>query len=88
MSVLVVYRAESEHARVVDEFLHDFKQRTARDLTTVDPDSREGAEICRVYDVVEYPTIIATNHDGQLRQMWRGVPLPLIDEVSYYVLDE
>lgn len=88
MSVLVVYRSESEHGRVVEDFLHEFKQRTASDLKTVDPDSAEGADICRVYDIVEYPTIIATNHDGQLRQLWRGLPLPLIDEVSYYVLDE
>lgn len=85
MSVMVIYKSASEYARAVEEFLHDFERRTARTLEIVDPDSRRGADICRVYDVVEYPTIVATSEDGQLRKIWRGVPLPLIDEVSYYV---
>lgn len=85
MSVTVIYKAASEHARPVEEFLHDFEKRTGRKLETIDPDTREGADLCRVYDIVEYPSIIATNEDGQLRNSWRGVPLPLIDEVSYYV---
>ena len=85
MSVKVVYQSNSEYARAVEDFLYDFKRRTGNDLETVDPDSPEGADICRIYDIVEYPTVIATSHSGELRQMWRGVPLPLIDEVSYYV---
>lgn len=85
MSVMVVYQSSSEHARAVSEFLHDFERRTARKLDEVDPDSRRGVEICRLYDIVEYPTIIAAGDDGSLRNIWRGLPLPLIDEVSYYV---
>jgi hypothetical protein len=84
VSILVIYKPVSEHARDVDMFLHDFEQRTGRKLETLDPDSPHGADICRVYDVVEYPTIIATKHDGQLQNLWRGLPLPLIDEVSAY----
>lgn len=85
MAVTVIYQSVSEHAQAVDEFLHDFEKRTTQPLEVVDPDSPAGAEICRLYDIVEYPTIIATADDGQLRQLWRGVPLPLIDEVGYYV---
>lgn len=85
MSVMIIYKPVSEHASVVTEFLHEFERRTAQKLETIDPDTRRGADICRLYDVVEYPTVIATTNDGQMRNMWRGVPLPLIDEVSYYV---
>lgn len=85
MSVMVIYKSASEHARAVEEFLHDFEQRTARNLEIIDPDSVRGADLCRLYDIVEYPTIVATSNDGQLRQSWRGLPLPLINEVSYYV---
>lgn len=84
MSVFVVYKSPSEHAGAVEDYMRDFKKRTSQVLETIDPDSRRGADICRLYDVVEYPTIIATSDDGQLLYMWRGVPLPLIDEVSYY----
>lgn len=84
MKVMVVYRSVGEHARTVENFLHDFKARTSKDLLLVDPDSREGSDICQLYDIVEYPSILALSNDGELRQMWRGLPLPLVGEVSYY----
>ena len=85
MSVSVIYKESSEHARAVIEFLHEFEKLTTHKLIEVNPDSREGAEICRLYEIVEYPTVIATTDDGQLRNMWQGSPLPTINEVSYYV---
>lgn len=85
MPVMVLYKSSSEHARDVIDYLHDFEQRTGHTLETIDPDSRRGADLCRLYDVIEYPTVIATTSDGQMRNMWRGIPLPTIDEVSYYV---
>ncbi len=85
MKVRIVYRERSDHARAVIDYLHDFKRRTDKELETVDPDSRGGADICRLYDVVEYPTVIATNDDGVVLNQWRGLPLPTINEVSYYV---
>jgi hypothetical protein len=85
MAVMVFYRTQSEQARRVEDFLHDFKRRTAYDIERVNPDTPEGASLSRLYDIVEYPTIVATAQDGQIRNMWRGAVLPTIDEVSYYV---
>jgi hypothetical protein len=85
MSVMIIYKPISEYARTVEEYLHDFYRRTARTIETVDPETREGIEICSLYDVVEYPTLIATSSSGEMKNMWRGLPLPTIDEVSYYV---
>lgn len=84
MKVAVVYRSESEHARAVEDYLRDFRSRTGRELETIDPDSRDGASMCRVYDIVEYPTIVAIADNGQVQNSWRGLPLPTISEVSYY----
>lgn len=84
MRVAVVYRTESDHAREVFMWLEDFKRQTGRDIEQVNPDTREGADFCRVYDLVEYPTIIALSDDGQVQNQWRGRPLPTISEVSYY----
>ena len=86
MGVVVVYQSSSQHASAVAEFLHDFEKRTSRQVETIDPASRRGADFCSLYDVVEYPTVIAISNDGQLLHMWRGLPLPLIDEVSYYAI--
>lgn len=84
MKVVVVYREMSEEARAVEEFLHGFAKQTGKVLETLDPDSKEGISFCRAYDIVQYPTVVALSDDSVMRQMWPGVPLPLISEVSFY----
>lgn len=85
MRVVVVYRYESDHAREVLDYLRDFSKQTGHTVEEVDPDSRDGAQFCRVYDIVEYPTMIALSDGGQVQNVWRGRPLPTISEVSFYV---
>lgn len=84
MKAVIVYKLESDHAREVLDYLRDFERQTGRKLEEVDPDTREGSDFCRVYDIVEYPTIVGLSDEGQLLHMWRGRPLPTISEVSYY----
>lgn len=85
MRTIIIYKDASEHARPVIEFMREFKQRTGKEVETLDPDSPDGAQFCRAYDIVEYPTMVALDSGGQLQQLWRGLPLPTISEVSYYV---
>lgn len=85
MKAIVIYKDESDHAREVIDYLRDFKRQTGHDLETMDPDSPDGADFCRAYDIVEYPTIVAVSDDGRMQNQWRGRPLPTISEVSYYV---
>lgn len=84
MIVKVIYRTESDHAREVIDYIRDFSRQTGRTIEEVDPDTPDGAQLCRVYDIVEYPTMIAVSDNGQLQHFWRGRPLPTISEVSYY----
>jgi hypothetical protein len=84
MRVCVIYKSESDYARTVIDFLRDVKRQTGYDLEEVNPDTSEGAQLCRVYDIVEYPTIVAVDGNGGLQSMWRGLPLPTISEVGYY----
>ena len=85
MRVVVIYRSESDYARQVVDFLRDFSRQTGHVLEEMSPDSVEGNNFCEVYDIVEYPTIIALSDNGQLQNLWRGLPLPTISEVSFYV---
>lgn len=85
MKVAVVYKEQSDHAREVIDYLADFKRQTGHELDTINPDTRDGDQFCRTYDIVEYPTLIALSDDGVMQNMWRGRPLPTISEVSYYV---
>lgn len=84
MRTFVVYREQSDHARAVDTFMHDFTRQTGRVIDVVDPETREGARICEVYDIVEYPSLVALDDNGIVQNIWRGLPLPTISEVSYY----
>jgi len=87
MKAVVVYKDQSDHAREVITWHHDFKAQTGHEIETLDPHTVEGISFCRIYDIVEYPTVIAIAHDGRQQQLWRGRPLPLISDVVYYIKD-
>lgn len=84
MRAVVVYRSDSEHGSTVEGYLRDFTRQTGSQLETIDPDTLEGISLCRTYDIVEYPTVVALSEDGQVQSSWRGLPLPTINELSYY----
>lgn len=84
MRTIVIYKEESDHAREVMSYLRDFYRQTGRELEVMNPDTRDGSSFCRVYDIVEYPSIVAIDDNGSLQNLWRGRPLPTISEVSYY----
>lgn len=88
MKVVAVYKRESDYARTVIDWLRDFNRQTGKTVEELDPDTREGAALCRTYDIVEYPTLLAVDTSGQLQNMWRGAMLPTISEVSYYVHED
>ena len=85
MRVVVAYKYESDHAREVLDYLRDFSRQTGHTIEEIDPDTPDGADFCRTYDIVEYPTMLALSDNGQLQNMWRGRPLPTISEMSFYV---
>jgi hypothetical protein len=85
MRILVVYKDKTDYARTVTDYLRDFEFQTGHKLETLDPDTAEGTQFCETYDIIEYPTIIATSDDGALQNSWNGLPLPTISELSYYI---
>lgn len=85
MKTFIVYKEASDHGRAVTDYLRDFTRQTGKQLETVDPETREGIATCEAYDIVEYPSVVALGDDGVMQNMWRGLPLPTISEISYYV---
>ena len=85
MKVLVLYRPNSEHGRLVEEFIHDFQQRyqDAR-LEVLNIDTRDGSATASLYDVMRYPAILVVQGDGYLQKSWEGDHLPLMDELVSY----
>lgn len=82
MRIVIVYREASEHRMAVESFMRDYRMRTGREIETINPDTREGMSFCRLYDIVEYPTIIALTNDGSMYTSWRGQHFPTISEVA------
>ncbi len=85
MRVVVVFKDETDYSRTVLDFLRDFERQTGHQLETMNPDAPAGVQFCSVYDIFEYPTIIAISDSGVMQNTWRGLPLPTINEMSYYV---
>jgi len=88
MRVVVVWKDYTDYARGVIDFLREFHRRTGKELESLDPESREGSNFAQVYDIVQYPTIIAVADDGKEQMRWVGMPLPLINDVSFYTLGD
>ena len=85
MKTLMIYRPNSEHERMVIDYLRDFKMQTGRDLPTMNVDTPEAIELCRLYGIMEYPAILVRDDEGHMQNLWVGAVLPRIGEVSYYV---
>jgi hypothetical protein len=84
MKVAVIYRSQTENERLVLDFERDYFHRTGRELTLYDLNTREGADLAELYDVVRYPAVLAISNDGSLLQLWQGEILPLMSDVMYY----
>lgn len=85
MRVVVLYKEQRDYTRTVLDYLRDFQHQTGHQLETMDPDSKEGISFTTSYDILESPAIVAVSDDGALQNIWKGLPLPTISEVSYYV---
>ena len=85
MRIIAIYNKESDHARATEDFLYEFEKRTGYEIETLSPFDKENESLLHTYDIYEYPTIIAISEFGELLHIWKGVPLPLINEVSYYL---
>jgi hypothetical protein len=85
MKVLVLYRPNSEHGRLTEEFIHDFQHRHQDErLEVLNIDTRDGSATASLYDVMQYPAILVLQDDGYVQKLWEGDTLPLMDEVASY----
>jgi hypothetical protein len=85
MKAFILYRPNSEFARIVEEYVHDFKRLMGRDIELVDLNTRDGAATASLYDVMEHPSLMVVRDDGQVLQEWQGTHLPLMNELSGYL---
>lgn len=84
MKLFILYHPQSDHARMVEEYVRGFEQTRRKMIELISLESKEGAEMARLYDIVQYPAVLALRQDGQLLKLWQDEHLPLMDEVAAY----
>lgn len=87
MRVVCVWKRETDYGREMEDWLADFEHITGKELESLDPETVEGESFVGAYDIVEFPTIVALGDFGKVQEMWKGMPLPRIDDVLYFCKD-
>lgn len=85
MRLLILYRPNSEQERTVDTFVRDFQRQheVGKKIELISVDTREGVEIAKTYDILQFPAILALADDGSALNIWIG-DMPLMNEVAGY----
>ena len=78
MKLLVIYRPLSEHGSAVDS-LCEFSRNPSVRVELLDIDTREGMATASLYDIMQYPGILALRDDGSVLNAWQGTMLPLAE---------
>ncbi len=85
MKVLILYRPNSEHGRLIEDFIREYQSRHRSDhVEVLSLDTREGSATASLYDVMRYPAILVLQTDGYVQKIWQGDSLPMMDEVASY----
>lgn len=88
MRTVILYHPNSEQAGPAEDFKRDYEKRhQGQKIELVSLETKAGAEMARVYDIVRYPAILVLKGDDSLQQLWQDQPWPLIDEVYAYALN-
>lgn len=86
MKAVILYHPNSEHARTVEEFVHNFSRTNSQTIDLLSLETREGAAEATLYDVVSYPALMIIDDSGRLQKVWQGSAMPLMNEVAGYLV--
>lgn len=83
--MVILYKPNSEHDTKVQNYVRGFQQVTGKSLSLLDADSREGVDLARLHDIVQFPAIVASEDDGSFIESWPDMDKwPTASELSYY----
>src|SRR3989344_9303588 len=88
MKVIVLFRPNSEHSGLIEDYARDFERFKAKKLQLISLNTIEGDDMARLYDVTQYPAFLAIADSGTMQRLWQGNPMPLMDELDYYTKDQ
>lgn len=83
MKIYLFYRPESESAIAAENFLKILTERQQAQIRLIDVQTREGSDICQVYSVMSYPSVLVLTKDGRQIKFWHG-ELPYSEDLASY----
>lgn len=87
MRALILYRPATEQEGIAKDYLQEYhSRRPQKSLELMDMNTAAATNLAELYGIVRFPAILITADDGKLIQLWQDNPLPLIDEVSAYLV--
>ena len=86
MRTVILYHPNSEFAGLAQDYARDYhrKYASAPEIELLSLDTKEGAQLAELYDIVRYPALLVTGPEGQLQKFWQDQPWPLMDEVAAF----
>ncbi len=85
MKLTILWNEQTDYAREVRDWKRDYTADTGfSGFIDLDPETVAGEKFAQLYDILQYPAVVVTDDDGRLINMWKGTPMPQIDEVSYF----
>lgn len=85
MKAVILYQPNSEMESSVQEYVREFARETGQTIALVDSDSVQGLEIAKLYDIMQFPSIVVFKDDGSFIESWLDrEKWPTISELSYY----
>lgn len=88
MKAIILYKPNSEHDTPVQGYVREFLQRTGKSLDLIDAESREGISKASLYDILQFPALVAVRDNGELLQSWTEFEKwPTMNELTYYTRD-
>ncbi len=86
MRVVIVYKRDTDYGREVEEWVHELRRRDKNGrIEEINPETKDGDSFARAYEIMEYPSVMALDNQGRVLASWHGLPLPRLDETSYYL---
>jgi hypothetical protein len=85
MKAVILYHPDSEFSRSVEEYAAYFKRFHSQELELLSLETVEGSEAAKLYDILEYPSLLVIRETGEVMKVWQGTSMPLMDEVAAYL---
>ncbi|MCY4010535.1 MAG: hypothetical protein OXF30_00485 [Candidatus Saccharibacteria bacterium] len=83
MKIYLFYRPQVGMDLAIDTFLKLLDRHKSK-LQVINVDSRQGDQLSRLYDLMDYPSVVVVRDDGVQVESWQG-KLPYLEDLNPYL---